>query len=329
MSTVAPPPAPTASRSGALPVHRWIFGAFWLPNRLCLLAGVVTAELLVLTRTVAPIGPYLASPVLLLLTLFVLGRHHLARLILPPSPVRSWVLAAHLVALAVTFAAEREFLPHPAPVDPAASTVVFVALASAIISALLAATLFTARDIRHAFVVLLRQLPAAALVVALCLGARRLLLYLWDTPDSPPGRALQSVTFSGAAWVLRRFYSFIYTRTSDHVLGTRGFAVRITASCSGVESLGLMLVLGTAWLLYTRREIRLGRGLLLLPLALLFTWSLNVLRIASLIALGDSGHPHFAMTIYHSHAGWLLFNAAALAFVVVTQKLRWVRRQPA
>lgn len=301
-----------------------LFGPFWLPNRLCLLAAVLTAELLALTRAIYPLGPYVAGPMLLLLALLVLGRDRMRSLNLAPPRFRHSLLATHGVLLAAALIAEILLLPRA--VTPAVTALLALTLTT--LAATLTAAMLSREAARRALAILLTRLPIAALVTLLCLAARRLLLYLWDTPNSPPGRALQSATFAGAAWILRRFYSFIYTRTSDHVLGTRGFGVRITASCSGVESIGLMLVLGTAWLLYTRREIRLARAFLLLPLALLVTWFLNVLRIAALIALGDSGHPHFALTVYHSHAGWLLFNAAALSFVFLTRKLPWVQRHP-
>jgi len=89
-----------------------------------------------------------------------------------------------------------------------------------------------------------------------------------------------------------------------------------------------MLVFTTGWIIYTRRELRLGRALLLVPIALAISWLLNLVRIAALIALGNAGYARIALNGFHSQAGWILFNVIALTFLLTAEHLPWVRRKP-
>ena len=51
-------------------------------------------------------------------------------------------------------------------------------------------------------------------------------------------------------------------------------------------------------------------------------WTLNVIRIAALIVIGDSVSPELALGGFHSQAGWLAFNAIALGLVVLAHRSR-------
>jgi exosortase E/protease (VPEID-CTERM system) len=41
--------------------------------------------------------------------------------------------------------------------------------------------------------------------------------------------------------------------------------------------------------------------------------------------MGDAGHEDVAMHGFHSEAGWILFNAVAIGFLLVAQKIAWFR----
>jgi exosortase E/protease (VPEID-CTERM system) len=111
-------------------------------------------------------------------------------------------------------------------------------------------------------------------------------------------------------------------------VGTSDFAVIVAKQCSGVEGLGLVLVFTIVWLAYFRRESRFPQALLLIPCALASVWVLNILRICSLILIGNAGYPDVAMLGFHSQAGWIAFTAVAFAFSMATRKISWVRRRP-
>ena len=68
-----------------------------------------------------------------------------------------------------------------------------------------------------------------------------------------------------------------------------------------------------------RDDLRFPNVLLLLPIALVLSWLLNVARIATLFALGASGHAELAVKGFHSHAGWLAFSMLAFSVIGVSR----------
>jgi len=109
-------------------------------------------------------------------------------------------------------------------------------------------------------------------------------------------------------------------------LSTDRFAVTISEQCSGLEGVGLMLAFCATWLWCFRREYRFPRALIVVPVAVLLAFLLNVLRIAALVAIGDAGYPSVAMVGFHSQAGWIAFNTVALGVAVLAKRISWMRR---
>jgi exosortase E/protease (VPEID-CTERM system) len=152
---------------------------------------------------------------------------------------------------------------------------------------------------------------------------------MWDASSSAPGRLLQIATFHSVQAIMRFFVSNVVVDAPNFIIGTPNFSVFIAEACSGMEGLGLVLVFTIVWLWYFRRESRFPQALLLIPIALVSVWMLNILRIAALICIGDAGAEDVAMVGFHSQAGWIAFTAVAFAFSMATRKLSWVRRVPA
>jgi exosortase E/protease (VPEID-CTERM system) len=166
----------------------------------------------------------------------------------------------------------------------------------------------------------------AALITAALIPARVLGRSAWDATHSRIGLAFQTATFDGVKRLLDLFYPTVISTPTLKLIGTPTFKVIIAGSCSGVEGLALMLFFTIGWLIYTRRELRLKRALLLVPLALGISWLLNLARITALIAIGNAGHPRVALSGFHSEAGWILFNATALLFLLAAEHIPWLRR---
>jgi exosortase E/protease (VPEID-CTERM system) len=165
----------------------------------------------------------------------------------------------------------------------------------------------------------------AAVCDVLMMSVRSLLIIAWDRPDSWLGHAMQVATFRGVAVLLGFFTPNVVTDPAHFMVGTSAFPIIIADQCSGVEGLALMLSLTVGWLLYTHRELRLGRALLLVPFSLLLSWLLNLVRLAVLIAIGNAGYPAVAMGGFHSQAGWILFSCVALAFLLTVNNVSWFR----
>jgi exosortase E/protease (VPEID-CTERM system) len=142
-----------------------------------------------------------------------------------------------------------------------------------------------------------------------------------------PSKVTTSLTFDTVRALLLPFVSNVVSDPATMTLGTQRFAVRILDGCSGIEGMGLMLVFTAAWLLFLRREFRFPQALVLFPASLLSIWILNAVRIAALILIGHAGAPAVAMGGFHSQAGWIAFNAAALGLSVGARRLRWLRTQ--
>ena len=133
------------------------------------------------------------------------------------------------------------------------------------------------------------------------------------------------LTFDLVADVLRPLIP-LHTDPAAQVLDTGRFAVQVSYLCSGLEGAGLMLAFSALWLLYFRREYRFPRALLILPAGLLLVFVLNVLRIAALVLIGHAGLAGVAVYGFHSQAGWIGFNCAAVSVAYCSHRSPWLNR---
>ena len=148
-----------------------------------------------------------------------------------------------------------------------------------------------------------------------------LALPLWDW------QALTTATFMAVDGVLRMFSSTVQSSAPDYVIGMGDFFVHIAQQCSGVEGFALVTAFVALYAVIFRQDIRLGRFLLVvLPLGILLSWTLNILRIAALIAIGDLFSPDLAVNGFHSYAGWLFFTLLAFGLIWFVQSTAWLHR---
>ncbi len=134
------------------------------------------------------------------------------------------------------------------------------------------------------------------------------------------------LTFRLVAGILTPVLPGLHTDPRTLTLFAPHFAVTVTAACSGLEGVGLMLAFCTAWLWYFRDEYRFPRALVVLPAGVLLVFALNVLRIAGLLLIGNAGHRSVAMIGFHSQAGWIGFNAAAFSVAYAARGSAWLSR---
>ena len=171
---------------------------------------------------------------------------------------------------------------------------------------------------------LLRELAMplglASLLALVAWGAGLSTLSLWQH--------LSRVTLDAVAATLGLLLSPIYFDPADVAVGTEQFWVRIEPICSGYEGIGLIIVFLSAYLVGFRERFRFPQVLVLLPLAVLAVWLLNVVRIVALILVGHAGYPDVALGGFHSKAGWLFFCAVALGAIWFSDRVRWFARDP-
>ena len=96
---------------------------------------------------------------------------------------------------------------------------------------------------------------------------------------------------------------------SDPILGVGDFIVRVGKDCSGIESIILytslyMVILFLDWNKLNRKKMTL----LFIP-GLIGVFLTNVLRVFLIMLFGILVNPKFAIGLFHSNAGWLLFIA--------------------
>jgi exosortase E/protease (VPEID-CTERM system) len=131
------------------------------------------------------------------------------------------------------------------------------------------------------------------------------------------------LTFRLVRLILSPFLSDMILQPDRLRLGTQRFTVIISPECSGLEGVGLLLIFGAIWLVLFREEIRFPQSLVLLPAGVLVLFSLNAVRLAVLILIGNAGAREIALGGFHSQAGWIAFNAVAFGLSIAARRAPW------
>jgi len=156
--------------------------------------------------------------------------------------------------------------------------------------------------------------------------------WLAGVQTRPCWPVLARATLALASTLLRQVSaSEVYVDAASATLGFGHFEVEIAPACSGVEGMALVAIFVSGYLYRFRRELRLRRALLLLPVAIGAAFVANAVRIAALVALGAWWSPDVAFGGFHSKAGWLLFCSLSLGVVLVLDRSPWFtkRAEPA
>lgn len=153
--------------------------------------------------------------------------------------------------------------------------------------------------------------------------AMRLEVFLWDARPSGLAYAIRYATLLGVRGILGLFYTGVMADPASGVIGTRQFQVTIFGPCSGIEGVALVAAVSAGWIVWHRRELKIGRAVLLVPCALVAVWLLNLVRVAALLAIGSAGYPAVAMGGFHSEAGWIAFNLVAVGFALLCNQFAW------
>ncbi len=139
---------------------------------------------------------------------------------------------------------------------------------------------------------------------------------------------LTAVTFRLVAVLLRPFISDLIVDPATMGIGTQRFYVLVLEQCSGIEGAALMLIFTSLAIWLFRRECRFPHALLIVPAGVSLIWLLNAVRIAALVLIGNAGAPGIAMGGFHSQAGWIAFNAAALGCAFALRRIPWFAAPP-
>jgi exosortase E/protease (VPEID-CTERM system) len=236
----------------------------------------------------------------------------------PPPPWRPWPAAAlQPVAFAVTAALANSVLRPGAP-PPSASAVALVLAAVAVTAGI---ALWIAAPPSWFAALLFRGWAYPLLAVAVgvltwraAAGAEE----LWGV--------LSATTLRGAAALLRLVSTDVSVGPEPDVIEVGDFGVVVAPICSGADGLGLVVLLQATWIALARERLLVRRALLLIPLGMGLAFAANVVRLATLLWVGGSGHEDLAAGGLHSKLGWILFIAIALGTIAMAERIPWFRR---
>jgi len=141
-------------------------------------------------------------------------------------------------------------------------------------------------------------------------------------------RPFSAAALAMAAFLLRLGFPHVEVDAAGYVLALDGFAVHVEAGCSGLESMGMGLLLTALYLAIFRRELRFPRAFLLLPLGLTLTWLGNGLRLALMMWIGARISPDLALGGFHSKAGWVLFSGISVGLAYLGHHSTWFAKTP-
>jgi exosortase E/protease (VPEID-CTERM system) len=94
-------------------------------------------------------------------------------------------------------------------------------------------------------------------------------------------------------------------QTGSTYFGTTSFVVDIGPTCLGYQGVSIILLSLSGYCLIHKHHLRFPNVLVVLPGAVLLLLMLNALRIAILVAVGNSWSPEVAVMGFHSTAGWV------------------------
>lgn len=151
----------------------------------------------------------------------------------------------------------------------------------------------------------------------------------WKSEGAGFAGILQITTFDSVRFIFQLFSRSIFVDAATFTIGTPNYSMIIAHACSGMEGLGLVFAFTSIWLWYSRKECRFPQALLLIPLGLGCIWLLNIIRLCALFVIGNYLSDEVADVGFHTQFGWIAFTAVALAFSKATERLSWVRKQPA
>jgi exosortase/archaeosortase family protein len=118
--------------------------------------------------------------------------------------------------------------------------------------------------------------------------------------------------------LLSLFFDGAFYKYEKVAVGIPSISVMIGSSCSGIEGIGLFIVLFTILIFIEHKNINKKRVFILYPIGIFGAFIMNILRIFSIIVVGTFTSQEFAVGVFHSNIGWILFTTYFLIFVYLS-----------
>lgn len=118
--------------------------------------------------------------------------------------------------------------------------------------------------------------------------------------------------------------SYVINRGNVPTIAIPGFSATIYYPCSGIEGMGLFLLLFSVIVFIERKRINIKKVIALYPLGILGAFMINIIRTFSIFFMAHYTSPEFAIGAFHSNIGWILFTIYFLIFMYFS--FAWMKR---
>ena len=112
----------------------------------------------------------------------------------------------------------------------------------------------------------------------------------------------------------------------DPSLSTGSFGVSIAPFCSGLEGLSLWMMIFGIVLFLDWKKINKKRALFIGVLGMILLSAANIIRIYTLMLVGHFYDPAFAITMFHTYAGIVLYSI--VMGLILLLSYRWMLKKP-
>ncbi|MCK5283681.1 MAG: archaeosortase/exosortase family protein [Nanoarchaeota archaeon] len=154
-----------------------------------------------------------------------------------------------------------------------------------------------------------KQIPFFALVMAAYFFIIQFFQAVWGVLGNFIARTI--------CFLLNLTLKGVYLKISPGIspkLGYGDFIVGISQECSGIDSLLLFISLFSVLLILDWKRMYKKRAVALFAIGLIGTIAYNILRIYLLMLVGIFYSPEFAVDMFHTNAGWILFLLFFIVF---------------
>jgi exosortase/archaeosortase family protein len=139
---------------------------------------------------------------------------------------------------------------------------------------------------------------------------------------------------TGVSNILYRLFSLFYQ--VNYYMGNSGpviqigtFGVAIGSPCSGIDSMFLFTAFFAGLFALDHKRLKKGLYILLFIIGFLGVYFVNVIRLFLLILAGIYISPSFAVGLFHTNAGWILFIIYFLCYYLIIKKFIYKSKLPA
>jgi len=161
--------------------------------------------------------------------------------------------------------------------------------------------------------------------LSLCIGLS-IIAYIFIIKIRASWYLLGGFVAKSVAFLLKlSFKNEVMFSINNHsiILGVRNFTASIGTPCSGIESISMFLLLFLLIFAYDYKILNKKRMFVVLIPGLIGTVLVNILRIYLLYLAGVFVSPQFAVGMFHSNIGWILFLVYFIFFWFFAYK--WVK----